>query len=65
SEINKEINSILSITPINVHLQEFTSKEFLTMLKSKEVNVGNEIVKNNVILHNIESFYELVNNVKQ
>ena len=65
SEINKEINSILSITPINVHLQEFTSKEFLTMLKSKEFNVGNEIVKNNVILHNIESFYELVNNVKR
>ncbi len=64
-EINKEINSILSITPINIHLQEFTSKQVISMLKSKEFNVGNEIIKNNLILHNIETFYELVNNVKR
>lgn len=64
-EVNKEVNTILSVTPISIHLQEFTSKHFLLMLKSKEFNVGNEIVKNNIILYGIESFYELVNNVKQ
>ena len=64
-EINKEVQSILSVTPINVHLQNFSSEHFLAMLKSKEFNVGNEIVKNNIILHGIESFYEIVNNVKQ
>lgn len=64
-EINKEVNTMLSITPISIHLQEFTSKQFLLMLKSKESNVGNEIVKNNIILYGVESFYELVNNVKQ
>ena len=64
-EINKEVQSILGVTPINVHLQNFSSKHFLAMLKSKEFNVGNEIVKNNIILHGIESFYEIVNNVKQ
>lgn len=64
-KINKEVQSILSITSINVHLQDFISEHFLAMLKSKEFNVGNEIVKNNIILHGIESFYEMVNNVKQ
>lgn len=65
AEINKEAQSILSITPISVHLQDFTSEHFLLMLKSKESNVGNEIVKNNIILYGTESFYGLVNNVKQ
>lgn len=64
-KINKEVQSILSITPITVHLQEFISEHFLAMLKSKEFNVGNEIVKNNIILYGIEAFYKMVNNVKQ
>ncbi|MBI2146889.1 nucleotidyltransferase domain-containing protein [Candidatus Woesearchaeota archaeon] len=64
-EINKAVQSILSITPIDVHLQEFTSAQFLAMLKSKEANVGNEIAKNNIILHGIEAFYEMANHVKQ
>ncbi len=64
-EINKEVRSMLGITPINADLQSFISKQFLAMLKSKEFNVGNEIAKNNIVLHGIESFYEMVNNVKQ
>ena len=64
-KVNEEINNVLSVTPINIHFQEFTSEQFLSMLKSKEINVGNEIVKNNIVLHGIESFYELVNYVKQ
>ncbi|MBI2124205.1 nucleotidyltransferase domain-containing protein [Candidatus Pacearchaeota archaeon] len=64
-KINKEVQSILSITPINIHLHEFSSQHFLAMLKSKELNVGNEILKNNIVLHGIEAFYEIVNNVKQ
>jgi len=63
--VNKQVGDMLSITPLNIHLQEFTSEEFLQMLKSKESNVGNEIVKNNIILSGMEAFYELVNNVKQ
>ncbi|HLC65134.1 MAG TPA: nucleotidyltransferase domain-containing protein [Candidatus Nanoarchaeia archaeon] len=61
----KEVQAMLGITPINVHLQDFSSEHFLLMLKSKEFNIGNEIIKNNVILHGIEAFYEMVNNVKQ
>lgn len=64
-EINKEVNAILSVTPLDVHLQEFTSQEFLALLKSRESNVGNEIVRNNVVLHGMEAFYELVGRVNQ
>ena|SRR3989338_49028 len=65
SEINEQANTILSITPVNIHFQEFTSEDFLSMIKSKKSNVGNEIIKNNIVLYGIENFYELVNNVKQ
>lgn len=64
-EVNNEAQSILNITPLNVHLQDFSSKHFLMMLKSKEFNVGNEILKNNIVLYGIESFYEMMNNVKR
>jgi len=65
TEINKEVRALLSITPINVHLLDFTPKEFLTMLQRKEPNVGNEIAKNNIILYGLEAFYEMINHVKQ
>jgi len=63
-KVNKQVNDIVSITPLNLHLQEFTTHDFLKMIKSKETNVGNDIIKNNIILYGIESFYKLVNNVK-
>lgn len=65
AEVSKHVHSMLAITPLNVHLQEFTSKQFMAMIKSKEPNVGNEIVKNNILFYGIEAFYWLVNNVKQ
>ena len=64
-DINKEVNAILGVTPLDVHLQEFTSKEFLALLKSRENNVGNEIARGNVVLHGMEAFYEIVSRVKQ
>ncbi len=64
-EINKQVHAILTVTPLNIDLQEFTSGEFLQMINRKEFNVGNEIVKNNIVLYGIESFYKLINNVKQ
>lgn len=64
-QVNKNVQSMLSITPLNIHLQDFTSEHFLLMLKSKEPNVGNEILKNNILLYGIESFYEMIQYVKQ
>lgn len=64
-EINRKTNSVISLLPMNIHLLEFTSQEFLAMLRNKNFNVGNEIVKNNIILYGIESFYELISHAKQ
>lgn len=61
-EISKKAKDILSITPINIHFLDFTSEQFASMLKTKEDNVGHEIVNNSIILHGIEGFYEMVNN---
>lgn len=61
-KINEQIRTIIQITPLNIQLQEFTTEQFNTMLKSKETNVGNEIKRNNIIFHGLESFYELIKN---
>jgi len=63
--IKEKVNQIISITPIDIHLVDFSSEEFIDMLSNIEPNVGHEIVKNNIILSGIENFYELVNYVKQ
>jgi len=63
-KINKLVNEVLSITPVNVHLNEFTTDEFMSMLLTTEENVAHEIIKNNIILCSIENFYEMVNNVE-
>ena len=60
--IKKEIKHIVSITPLNIHLLDFSSEEFLSMLKTTEFNVGREAFNNNVILFGIEDYYRLINN---
>jgi len=59
-----EIHSLLSIIPLPIHLQAFTSEQFLHMIKSKELNVGNEIVENNIILYGLEAFYGMVHHAR-
>ncbi|MBS3107333.1 nucleotidyltransferase domain-containing protein [Candidatus Woesearchaeota archaeon] len=56
----KEFEQIASIMHSSVHLSDFSTKDFLSMLKTIEPNVGKEILKNRVILKGIENFYELV-----
>lgn len=63
-KINKSVNEVLSITPIGVHLNEFTSDEFMSMLSTTKENVAHEIKNNNIILYGIENFYEMINNAK-
>jgi predicted nucleotidyltransferase len=64
-KIKEQFHQILSITPVDVHAVDFTSEEFMGMLSSSKPNVGHEIVRNNIILSGIESFYELVSYVRQ
>ncbi len=56
----KKIQNISSLIPLKLHINIFTEKEFLAMKKSKEITVGSEVIKHNIILHGIESYYELI-----
>ncbi len=60
--IRKKINHIISLLPIKIHLDYFDSKEFSSMLKTTDFNVGREAFNNNVILFGIEDYYRLVQN---
>lgn len=63
-EVKSEISAILDITPFDIHYLEFSSDDFIKMLKTTEFNVGREIVKNKIILKGIEEFYELIDHAK-
>ncbi len=61
-KINSKIHQIIGLIPLDIHLLDFTVDDFIKMLKTKEDNVGKEIMKNNIILYGIENFYELIKN---
>ncbi len=54
------IQSIASMLPFELHLNIFTEKDFLAMRNSREFTVGSEAIKNNILLHGIEAYYELI-----
>ena len=58
----KDINSKLKLLPLEIDLNEFSTQEFKSMIKTNEFNVGHEIVKNNIILVGIENYYNLIKN---
>ena len=56
----KELISKFKLIPITLDIQTFSTKEFESMIKTKEANVGKEIIKNNIILYGIENYYNLI-----
>lgn len=60
--VRKKVKHLLSLLPLKVHLVDFNSEEFLSMLKTTEFNVGKEARDNNIILVGIESYYRLRQN---
>ncbi len=61
-KIVKQIKDKLSLIPLDIHLLDFTSEEFLSMIKTTEFNVGKETLNNNIILFGIENYYRLIKN---
>ena len=61
-DLVKKVGKIVSLIPLNIHLVDFNSKEFISMLKTTDFNVGKEAVENNIILFGIEDLYRLLQN---
>ncbi|MFT4311373.1 MAG: nucleotidyltransferase domain-containing protein [Candidatus Woesearchaeota archaeon] len=59
TKTNKLIENINLLTA-KTEIQTFTVEEFTSMINKKNNNVGNEIIKNNIILQGIENYYELI-----
>lgn len=58
--VKKEIYEKSKLIPLDIHLIDFSSKEFLSMLKTTEFTVGKEAFYNNIILFGIEDYYGLI-----
>ncbi|MBS3092300.1 nucleotidyltransferase domain-containing protein [Candidatus Pacearchaeota archaeon] len=58
--LERVINSIKKLSSLKIHLLSFAYSEFIEMLKSKEMNVGKEIVKNHIIFKGYEQFYNCI-----
>lgn len=58
--MEKEIQNITSTLPLNLHVHIFKETDFKAMKNSKEITVGSEAMRHNIILHGIESYYGLL-----
>ena len=56
----KDINRTARSMPLPLHPLVFSESQFIEMINAKEPNVGQETLKNNVILYGIEQYYEMV-----
>lgn len=59
-----EIKEICELIPKKIHLTTVNYNNFIEMIKTKEINVGNEAQKNSIILIGIEDYYRLIENAK-
>lgn len=57
--IEKNISRTAKSLPLPIHYLIFSESQFLEMITGKYPNVGKEALKNNVILHGLEAFYEM------
>ncbi|MBI2545957.1 nucleotidyltransferase domain-containing protein [Candidatus Woesearchaeota archaeon] len=56
----KDINRTARSMPLPLHPLVFSESQFIEMVNAKEPNVGQEALKNNVILYGIEQYYGLM-----
>ena len=54
----EEINRIARSIPLPLHPLVFSESQFIEMADARESNVGQEALKNNVILYGMEQYYE-------
>ncbi len=59
-QFEKEVDKAARLLPLLLHCSVFSDKQFIDMINTKESNVGQEALKNNVILYGIETYYEII-----
>lgn len=64
-EENRENNveGMISILPLDIHLTVLSFSEFISMAQSTEFTVVSEAIKNNIILIGIEDYYRILENL--
>jgi len=60
NSFEKDINQVARSLPLPIHYLVFSEKQFLEMINAKKSNVGQEALKNNIILYGIETYYEMI-----
>ena len=60
----KPIEQELELLPLKIHLTSITYKDFMIMLKTKEITVVSEAIKKNIILFGIGDYYRLLKNAE-
>ena len=58
--LEKDINKAAHSMPLPLHPLVFSESQFIEMANAKEPNVGQEALKNNVILYGIEQYYGMM-----
>ncbi len=56
----KDVHRAARSLPLPIHYLVFSEKQFLDMNNAKESNIGQEALKNNIILYGIETYYEMI-----
>lgn len=59
---SKELQERLDILSLNIEIQKFTTKEFISILEKRKENLSHEIIKKNILLYGIENYYNLIKN---
>ena len=59
-EKTKKLIQSLNLLSLKLEIHEFTTDEFISMIGKTQNNLGHEIVKSNIILYGIESYYNLI-----
>ena len=59
-DLKQKIKSKIALIPLEIHLTDFKSNEFISMLKTTDFNVGKEAFYNYIILYGVEDYYRLI-----
>lgn len=56
----KKVSEVARSMPLHLHPLVFSENQFVEMINAKAPNVGQEALKNNIILYGIEQYYGLI-----